>query len=993
MTESVLNTPDLKDLEEEELWDLINDNRHAISLGVRPCVLIPYLRQARVLTDLDEDEILTCLNFTNRGMKTSHMIDLLRVQGHNGAMALLEGLMIHYPALYTRITGRQPSIEPSGFSGLINYTELTEYLVRAVSSMQTELHVARHEAARLQARCCELQGKLEQAQQNNKELSQMQGEHARLRSHLDGLNRELLKLKDEKCDLYVRYTTALEEKSATIVRNRDLQLEISQLQHELKKAQKETDFERQRSLKNPSDTQKLRDELNAVRAKLLETETLFPVQQDILAHDLKEVENRSSELAVEVSRLSEENIQLQQEKEELLEEKDCLALEMEKLTVDCEMYQHRSTLFHSQLEEVQAERDKAYLSRDEAQAQIARIIAEKDVLRGQLMELQARVFAMKACSKQRGRREKSRDRKFSCNTSRGSCSEFPTSSPPPRRQLCRLNAVLPESFNSFDACEFNDEAINNQVEPSCSESLRRRDFPSRSDMEDIYSQDSLSFDNDYVFISKGDSLDESKSPTSLPCSTSRRSPNESVSRASAPPFLMRSRPQALRITGRVLTVFFQGEMILNQIQVIGGNKTGVFVHHVTEGSSAHNTGISPGSQILQLKYEREQRAVRMVLEDTTMEEALWALGQVQGPCHITLRPSQDAYENLLQQLKNGEVMSGDSFYIRVNMTMQEDVAGTLAVKCNDIVHVTDTHHSIDGSWWASHVHPCHLEDLKSGTLPNYYRAQRLLIRALEDMTYPRKAQRKEKTISHEKQRAARIVITGQQSRNPLWVSVEDNKTTAQDSDGCVPSRCVTLMPYTLVSPRFPPICRPVLLLPTMLGRALHKRLAEQDGYQLCEPELLIASEHAIQMQKGEILEECDSKTHLCYTLQGVEKIMKRMDRFMDKCSIKGTHCVLPLGLDCVRRLHRAEIFPIIIYIMSTERSLRKLRHKLRQNVLTESQVLECSCSEEPLLDKLPCLYQSIPPESWHDSATLIDTLKTVVTEEQQKIVWIESDTW
>lgn len=31
----------------------------------------------------------------------------------------------------------------------------------------------------------------------------------------------------------------------------------------------------------------------------------------------------------------------------------------------------------------------------------------------------------------------------------------------------------------------------------------------------------------------------------------------------------------------------------------------------------------------------------MVLEDTTMEEALWALGQVQGPCHITLRPSQD----------------------------------------------------------------------------------------------------------------------------------------------------------------------------------------------------------------------------------------------------------------------------------------------------------------------------------------------------------------
>lgn len=51
---------------------------------------------------------------------------------------------------------------------------------------------------------------------------------------------------------------------------------------------------------------------------------------------------------------------------------------------------------------------QAYLSRDEVQAQIARSLAEKDVLRGQLMELQARVFTMKACNKQRERREKSR---------------------------------------------------------------------------------------------------------------------------------------------------------------------------------------------------------------------------------------------------------------------------------------------------------------------------------------------------------------------------------------------------------------------------------------------------------------------------------------------------------------------------------------------------------------------------------------------------------
>lgn len=74
----------------------------------------------------------------------------------------------------------------------------------------------------------------------------------------------------------------------------------------------------------------------------------------------------------------------------------------------------------------------------------------------------------------------------------------------------------------------------------------------------------------------------------------------SVSRASAPPFLVRSRPQAVRITSRALTLFFQGEALLSQLQVIGGNKTGVFVHHVTEGSPAQSVGISPGAQILEV---------------------------------------------------------------------------------------------------------------------------------------------------------------------------------------------------------------------------------------------------------------------------------------------------------------------------------------------------------------------------------------------------------
>ncbi|KAG7219047.1 hypothetical protein INR49_019354, partial [Caranx melampygus] len=216
--------PDLKSMGEEELWELINDNRHRISLGVRPCIVIPYLRQARVLTEMDEDEIVTCHNLTNRSMRTSYMLDLLRTQGRNGAVALLESLMIHYPTLYTQITGRKPSTEPSRFSGLIKYSELTEYLVRAVTGMQQELQEARHEANRMTGRCASLESEIGRIMEQEEKSSRLQADNECMRRHLVSLQREVTKLKDEKCDLYVRYTAAIEDKSAVNKRLHDLNL-------------------------------------------------------------------------------------------------------------------------------------------------------------------------------------------------------------------------------------------------------------------------------------------------------------------------------------------------------------------------------------------------------------------------------------------------------------------------------------------------------------------------------------------------------------------------------------------------------------------------------------------------------------------------------------------------------------------------------------------------------------------------------------------------
>lgn len=65
---------------------------------------------------------------------------------------------------------------------------------------------------------------------------------------------------------------------------------------------------------------------------------------------------------------------------------------------------------------------------------------------------------------------------------------------------------------------------------------------------------------------------------------------------------MRSRAKAMRVNGRVLSISFQGEMLLGQLTLVGGNKTGVFVHQVTEGSPAHTVGISPGAQVVEVGF-------------------------------------------------------------------------------------------------------------------------------------------------------------------------------------------------------------------------------------------------------------------------------------------------------------------------------------------------------------------------------------------------------
>lgn len=122
----------------------------------------------------------------------------------------------------------------------------------------------------------------------------------------------------------------------------------------------------------------------------------------------------------------------------------------------------------------------------------------------------------------------------------------------------------------------------------------------------------------------------------------------------------------------------------------------------------------------------------------------------------------------------------------------------------------------------------------------------------------------------------------------MWVSVDEEKSKSSDSGGlslshlavqifssslkCLvlsstgdasEAKCsVSLMPYTLVTPNFPPVCRPVLLLPTVLGRMLDKKLAGWQGFQLCEP-----GENPLSVSFAVFLFVCSSSSSRMFPLQ------------------------------------------------------------------------------------------------------------------------------
>ncbi|XP_036050533.1 caspase recruitment domain-containing protein 14 [Onychomys torridus] len=983
-------------LDEEMLWDMLESHRCKIVQSICPSRLTPYLRQAKVLSQLDEEEVLHSPRFTNSAMRVGHLLDLLKARGKNGAVAFLESLKFHNPDVYTLVTGLQPDIDFSTFSGLMETSKLTECLAGAISSLQEELAQEKAQKDMLLRRCQQLKERLGLAETRAEGLRQLEADHSRMKREVSAHFHEVLKLKDEMLNLSLHYSNALREKELAATRCHSLQEELYLVKQELQRASLVSSCEREsreRSLRLASDLECEGEELNRLKEEneKLRSMTFSLVEKDILEQSLDEARESKQELVDRIHSLRERAAAAERQQKQYWEEREQTLLQFRKTQVDCELYREKMTTLQGQVAELQKERDQAYTARDGAQMEMAQRLVEKDALRRRVFELTEQVFELRTQLRRlqaeppggpeqeagarelclRGKQRLVR-RHAMCPPDDSDCSLLsstesrlwwdlnPTSS---REQM--------DSFRSSSPMPPSQQSLYKRVAEDFLEDPESLSFP---EVLEVRLQGAIGDDTDtdleYEIL---DGADLSQSEDSLPES----SQSLNVSESNAP---VRRRP-ARKILSQVTVLAFKGDALLEQIGVIGGNLTGIFIHRVTPGSAADEMALRPGTQIMMVDYKPTEPSLRATLENTTLEQAVGLLRRVNGSCYLSVKINTEGYKNLIQDLDAKVVTSGDSFYIRVNLAMQRKGGGELHTHCNDILHVTDTMFQGRSCWHAYHVNPYTMKDTEPGTIPNYSQAQQQLLALIQDMTQRCTVPRKP---SGGPQKLVRIVSVEKAGASPPSPSFDQGQPTSGREEGgssmCFwAENCFTLAPYTLVHPHRPARPRPVLFVPRVVGKILSKKLCLLQGFKQCPAEYLSQEEYVTWSQRGDIIQEGESiGDHHWVTRHAVESLMN-----------KSTHALLDVRLDSVRVLHRMDVFPIVIHVSVNEKTAKRLRKGLQRLGTSEEQFLEVARQEEGELDRVPCLYSSLASDSWSDLDSLLSCVRLAVADEQKKVVWTE----
>ncbi|XP_054851246.1 caspase recruitment domain-containing protein 11 [Eublepharis macularius] len=486
----------------------------------------------------------------------------------------------------------------------------------------------------------------------------------------------------------------------------------------------------------------------------------------------------------------------------------------------------------------------------------------------------------------------------------------------------------------------------------------------------------------------------------------------------------------------VQCIILNGDSLSSEISVLGGNSKGSFVNSVKVGSAAEKAGLREGHQLLLMEGCIKGENLSCPLDTCTKEELHWIIQRCSGPVTLHCKLNHEGHRKLLSEMEEGLITSGDSFYIRLNLGISSQMdCCSLSVKCDEILHVLDTMHQGKCEWLCARVDPFTDRDLETGTIPNFSRAQQLLLVKLQRLM--NRGSRDETDSSYGTMRAPRNTLQPEEHTPPSdpkasprlsrasfllgqilqFVSRSDNKFKRMNSNERVRivtskdtrarpeaqsvtkalldrfeefdsvseiNRSLSLIPYSSVRPTHCDNRRPVLFAPTVLSKTLIQKFLNSGGaleFNLCKPEI-ITKEEFLRRNESEMIiysRERNPHTYECIFPANIEAV-----------AAKNKHCLLEAGISCTKDLIKAKIYPIVLFIRVSEKNIKRFR-KLLPKPEVEDELLRMCRQNEKELEALPCLYAPLEVDTWSSIEDLLRIIKEKVGEEQRKTIWIDEE--
>ncbi|NWT90074.1 CARD9 protein, partial [Lanius ludovicianus] len=399
----------LEEDNDELCWNNLDNFRVKLISVIDPSRITPYLRQCKVLSPDDEEQVLNDPSLVMRKRKAGVLLDILQRTGHKGFEAFMESLELYYPQLYKKITGKEPSrvfsmiIDTAGESGL------SQVLMNEIMKLQSTVQEERRKAQELAVWLHSKEDTLREMWVRDSLLRKHQERAQRMKEERDSLSKELRKCKDENYSLALSYAKQSEEKSTALMKNRDLLLEIDHLKHSLMKAEDDCKLERKHTMKlkhaieqRPSHevVWEIQQEKELLLAKNQELENTLQqnleksLSKETLENDFGQILEERRELVNTIYSLRKELHQAKVLQDKFAEEKEVLELQCTSLRKDSQMYKKRIEAVLQQMEEVASERDQALLTQEQFHLQYSKNLVERDAYRKQIRELGERCDEM-----------------------------------------------------------------------------------------------------------------------------------------------------------------------------------------------------------------------------------------------------------------------------------------------------------------------------------------------------------------------------------------------------------------------------------------------------------------------------------------------------------------------------------------------------------------------------------------------------------------------